>query len=131
MKSTFKNLDNIRSTSNLTIVRLNEKCLIAWSPNYLWVSVPKLILELNDDRKTLNVKTIGFFKGLFLNFLIFFALTSLVLYFPDNDLELVMSSYPLFLGTFVFLTLLNYLVVFSTRWKVEQQLNKSNRQEEI
>jgi len=119
-------VNNLRSTSYLTIHKLDERSFIAWTPNYLGLFVPKLIYEFDTDGQNLKIRTIGFLKVLFLNWLIYCGMISLVVYFLDNSIEQLISAYPFFLGIFVFLILLNYIVIFSTRWKVEQQFNNNS-----
>lgn len=119
-------VNNLRSTSYLTIHKLDEQSFIAWTPNYLGLFVPKLIYELHTDGQILKIRIIGFLKVLFLNWLIYCGMISLVVYFLDNSIEQLISAYPFFLGIFVFLILLNYIVIFSTRWKVEQQFNNNS-----
>jgi len=114
----------IKSTSYLKVTNPRKGVYLIWTPNYFGLIPPKLRYELNDRGEIKLINILGQLKAITINSLILCGIVIIV--------ELIISSgqlnlheiYPFLLGIIGFMVLLNFLIIASTKWKVDKQIKK-------
>ena len=118
MKSNFA----IKSTMGLKVKKLASDKYIVWIPNYYGLIPPKLNYEKDDKGKIKYDCATGQFFAITINSIIACGIILISNYFLfDTPLEITVLT-PLLVGIIGFMTLLNYMVLQATKWKVEKQL---------
>jgi hypothetical protein len=116
----------IKSTTSLRVDRPNRNIYVVWIQNYLGLVPPKLEYEADDQQGIRFTKVTGQIKGIAINSMIFCGIVLLTsLGIEQGNFEF-QNQLPLLLGIIGFMTLMNFLVIESTKWKVNKQIKRQH-----
>ncbi len=120
MKSNY----HIKSTTSLRVDKPERDRYVVWVQNYMGLVPPKLEYVVDDQQRVRFTRVIGQIKGITINSIIFCGIVLLTsLLTEEGDFEF-RQQLPLLLGIVGFMTLLNFLVIESTKWKVDKQIKR-------
>ena len=110
----------LKSTHGLKVTGLGDSIYIAWIPNYIGLFPPKLRYrhELNGELEF--IKAQGQLKAISFNSSIMCLVLLIVSYLDTGFIDLK-GTYPILLGILGFMISLNFLLIRTTKWKVEKQ----------
>jgi hypothetical protein len=116
----------LRSKGGLKVKGLGDSLYIAWIPNYYGIIPPKLKYKHDLDGNLEFIGTKEPIKGISINSTIM-CLVILIINFLENEYVDFIFIYPFLLGIIGFMILSNFLLVETTKWKVDKQryANKS------
>ena len=117
-----KHLMKIVNTNNLKVERLGLNKYLTWISVVYILFVPKIIFELDDNGKVKNINVVGFIKSLFLNFTFIFGIFLVYMYFKKIDLSRITDFAPFLIGILVFLILINFIIIGTTKRIVNNQI---------
>jgi hypothetical protein len=112
----------IVNASNLRVERLGKYKYLTWTSVIYILFVPKVIFELDDNGKVKSTNVVGFTKSLLLNFAFIFGIFMIYLFMKGLDLSRTMDFIPFLIGILVFLFLVNFIIVGTTKRIVQKQI---------
>ncbi len=112
----------ILNANNLRVKQLGKDKYLTWADNIYILFVPKIIFELDNNGKIKNTEIVGFTKSLILNFIFTFGIFLVYLYMKNQNLSLLKEFIPLFIGILIFLILINFIIIGTTKRIVKKQI---------
>ena len=112
----------IVNTNNLRVEQLGKDKYLTWTSVIYILFIPKVIFELDDSGKVKNTNVVGFTKSLFLNFAFIFGIFIVYLIINGLDLSRIMVVLPFLIGILVFLFLVNFIIIGTTKRIVKKQI---------
>ena len=112
----------IVNTNNLKVEQLSLNKYLTWTSVMYILFVPKVIFELDDNGKVKNTDVVGFTKSLFLNFAFIFGIFIVYLYIKRLGLSRITDFIPFLIGILVFLILINFIIIGTTKRIVKKQI---------
>jgi hypothetical protein len=83
---------------------------------------PKVCYKLDNNGKLINIKVYDFIKSIILNLFFFLGIFILFIYINEQSLENLIDFAPLFVGLILFLIVINYIIINSTKREVNKQI---------
>jgi hypothetical protein len=112
----------IVNANNLRVKQIGKDKYLTWTFIIYILFVPKIIFELDNNGKILKTEIIDFTKSLILNFLFVFGILLVYLYMENLNFSKITDFLPLFIGIFIFLILVNFIIIKTTKRIVKKQL---------
>jgi len=112
----------IVNANNLKVEQLGKNKYLTWARTIDILFVPKVIFELDDNGKVKNTDVIGFTKSLLLNFVFLISIFLVYLYFKNISISRITDFAPFLFGIFLFLILINFIVIGTTKRIVKKQI---------
>ena len=111
----------LRSKRGIRIKGLGDSIYLAWIPNYYGLIPPKLRYkhELNGHLEYL--KSEGHIKAVGLNSLRLCIGITVVTIIQSGGQFVFRVMYPFYLGVIAFMTILDFILIVATKWKVDKQ----------
>lgn len=114
----------IVNTNNLKVKQLGQNKYLTWTFVMYILFVPKVIFELDDNGKVKNTGVVGFAKSLFLNFTFIIGLFIVYLFIKKINLSRITDFIPFLIGILVFLILINFIIIGTTKRIVKTQIDE-------
>ena len=112
----------IVNTNNLRVKQLEKNKYLTWNDNIYILFVPKIIFELDNKGKIENTKIVNFEKSLILNSLFCFGIFLIFLYIKNLNISILKDFIPFFIGIFIFLIIINFIIIETTKRIVKKQI---------
>ena len=112
----------ILNANNLKVKQLGKNKYLTWNDNIYILFVPKIIFELDNKGKIENTKIVNFEKSLILNSLFCFGIFLIFLYIKNLNIEILKDFIPFFIGIFIFLIIINFIIIETTKRIVKKQI---------
>ena len=112
----------IVNTNNLRVKQLEKNKYLTWNDNIYILFVPKIIFELDNKGKIENTKIVNFEKSLVLNSLFCFGIFLIFLYIKNLNISILKDFIPFFIGIFIFLIIINFIIIETTKRIVKKQI---------
>lgn len=117
----------LKSKRGLKVKGLGNSLYLAWIPNYYGLIPPKLKYKHDLDGKLEFIGTKEQIKGISINSTIM-CIVILIINFVENGYVDFIFIYPFLLGVTGFMIFLNFLLVETTKWKVDKQRHANKSQ---
>jgi hypothetical protein len=112
----------IVNTNSLRVKQLEKNKYLTWNDNIYILFVPKIIFELDNKGKIENTKIVNFEKSLILNSLFCFGIFLIFLYIKNLNISILKDFIPFFIGIFIFLIIINFIIIETTKRIVKKQI---------
>jgi len=112
----------IVNKNNLKVKQLGLNKYLTWTSVTYFLFVPKVIFKLDDNGKVKNTNVVGFTKSLLLNFLFILGVLLVYLYIENMSLSRISEFIPLLIGILLFLILINFIIIGTTKRIVKKQV---------
>ena len=112
----------ILNANNLKVKQLGKNKYLTWTDNIYILFVPKIIFDLDNKGKIENTKIVYFAKSLVLNSLFCFGIFLIYFYSKNLNISILKDFIPFFIGIFVFLILINFIIIETTKRIVKKQI---------
>ena len=112
----------IVNTNSLKVEQLSLNKYLTWTTGLDILFVPKVIFELDDNGKIKNTDVVGFTKSLLLNFGFTLVIFMVYLYIKKLDFSRILNFIPFLIGIIVFLILINFIIIGTTKRIVKRQI---------
>ncbi|MBQ0734190.1 hypothetical protein J9332_07695 [Aquimarina celericrescens] len=106
----------------MKVEQLGENKYLTWTSTIYILFVPKVIFELDDNGKVKNTDVIGFARSLLLNYAFIIGIFLIYLYFKNLSLSRITDFAPFLFGILLFLILINFIVIGTTKRIVKKQI---------
>ena len=117
-----KHLMKIVNANNLRVKQLGKDKYLTWTFIIYILFVPKIIFELDNKGKILKTEIVDFTKSLVLNFLFVFGILLVYLYMGNMNFSNITDFIPLLIGILIFLIVVNFIIIGTTKRIVKKQL---------